>query len=774
MEAPHKKILKAISLEIRKLLEGKYDEQGTLQPGDLAQRLAAIGVRRDRGSLPVDELPHLSPEDVQARKVIDAYLKLREDAGDSRDDAVKELVRETAYTWANRLLALRCMEARGLIDEVVLEKEAYGGRSLEVSRLAKKRPELCAGEDDGRFAVLAQAFERLSGHLPQLFDPQAPGIALRPSAAALKRCFALLSGTEAAKGQDPATSAVFEAPDAFGWAYQYWNTEEKDRVFERVRTEKGAKIAGSDIIPATQLYTESYMVEFLVQNSLGATWMGMHPESQLFEKWDYYVRDADRAPVAEKPVSEISFLDPACGSGHFLLVAFDLLYDMYVEEGIVTEPAAICDSILTRNLYGIDIDARAVQIAEAALWMKAAERVSLAGVSPVEHGDAYRGVPTNLVAAVASHLKGPEWEKFLARFEKEPSVARVLRRFAQSMEHIDELGSLARPAEDLEEIVRQEHKVWEEQVRAQKEANYLFPDLRREALAGQLLFEEISDEQFAFRLMNRARMGLDAFTTEARERGDFQDQFVGRETSIGFKLLDVLGRKYDVVAANPPYMGTSQLSADLLTAVTKYDDAPDLYCALMLRWLDLQASPGMAALVTRSDFLTQAECEAMRATLLAKVSLRVVVRLENRVFADLSNPNAIFFSMQVYAKPMSETARISHASLPESEFDGKANDLLTKIRDGTFRHRTSQSSIQHIPRQPFALNLPEWGYDCYDRFPLFAELAAARQGLITGDTDRFLRYRWEVASLGERWHRYAKVESIAVGLGMTTGRWTGR
>ena len=104
-------------------------------------------------------------------------------------------------------------------------------------------------------------------------------------------------------------------------------------MFERVRTVKGAKIAGSDIVPATQLYTEDYMVKFLVQNSLGATWMLMHPESKLCERWEYYVRDADRAPADNKPVREITFLDPACGSGHFLLEAFDLFYSMYEEEG---------------------------------------------------------------------------------------------------------------------------------------------------------------------------------------------------------------------------------------------------------------------------------------------------------------------------------------------------------------------------------------------------------------------------------------------------------
>ena len=173
---------------------------------------------------------------------------------------------------------------------------------------------------------------------------------------------------------NPVTPIIFESPDALGWAYQYWNTEEKDRIFEMVRTKKGAKIEGADIIPVTQLYTEPYMVKFLVQNSLGAIWMGMYPESKLCDKWEYYVKDADRVAVEKKPVSAITFLDPACGSGHFHLEAFDIFYAMYEEEGILKRPEEICASILNNNLFGIDIDGRSVQIATAALWMKAKER----------------------------------------------------------------------------------------------------------------------------------------------------------------------------------------------------------------------------------------------------------------------------------------------------------------------------------------------------------------------------------------------------------------
>jgi len=745
METAHKKVLKSISLDLRHLLEGAYDAAGRWCPGDLEQRLAAIGVRRDREPVAVDELPHLSPADCKARQIVDAYLELRADAGVGRAEAVAEFVRETAYTWANRLIALRCMEARDLIDEVILQKAAYGGRSLEHHRLAQRQPGLCAGEDDGLLAVLDKVFAEQADRQPMLFDPAAPGVTLKPSAAAIKRCLALLSDSQKVGDQVVATSDVFKAPDALGWAYQYWNTEEKDRVFEKVRTQKGAKIEGADIIPATQLYTEPYMVKFLVQNSLGAIWMGMYPESRLCEKWEYYVRNTERASVEKKPVAEITFLDPAGGSGHFLLEGFDLFYDMYMEEGRITDPEAICRSILENNLFSVDIDARAVQIAEVALWMKAAERAF-----------GFEGKPTNLVAAVASHLKGPLWEKFLAGFESEPSVARVLRKFGQAMEHIDELGSLARPDEDLRAIIHEEHATWEQQVTQKKEANFLFSDMAEDKLSGQLPFHEVSDEEFGERMLYRAKAAIHTFTQDAHAAGNVQNEYLASEAAVGFKLFDVLGRKYDVVAANPPYMGTTQLSPTVSAVVARHANSPDLYCALMLRWLDLQVPNGIAALVTRADYLTQAECEELRSQLLARTSIQILVRLENRVFRDLSNPNAIFFSMQVHSVPRVSSPRLVHISVDSGEFEGKASELANRISLNQTA-LVAQQAFENLPRHSFALNLPEWGYIAYTSHPMFHQFAAARQGLITGDTSRFLRFRWEILKCStKRWKLYAK------------------
>jgi len=270
------------------------------------------------------------------------------------------------------------MEARGIIDEVILQKDAYGGRSLVHNRYGKKNPQVCAGADDGLFAVLFEEFTQRTQELPIVFEPKSPAVALRPSIAALKRTIALLSGRDTARGQDAATDEAFIAPDAFGWAYQYWNAEEQKRVFAMLREKTGAKLEGANVVPATQFYTEPYMVKFLMQNSLGALWMAMHPDSKLCGQWDYYMKDADRASVNPKPVHEITFLDPAQGSGHFHLEAFDLFYAMYEEDAVrgghTLTPREICAAILNHNLYGIDIDGRSVQITTAALWMKAKER----------------------------------------------------------------------------------------------------------------------------------------------------------------------------------------------------------------------------------------------------------------------------------------------------------------------------------------------------------------------------------------------------------------
>ncbi len=642
MEQPHKRIIKAISLEIRHLLEGWYDAAGEFQAGDLEQRLNQIGVWRDKAPKPVEELSHLSDPDRKAREVIDAYLRYREETGVNRSEAVAEFIRESAYSWANRLFALRCLEARSLIDEVILQKEVYGNRSLVHHRFALKNPEACAGEDDGLFAVLFAVFTERAVELPFVFDPDSPAVSLRPSVPAIKRCIALLSGTASGKNQDPAADEIFEAPDALGWTYQFWNTEEKDRVFERLSTLKGFKIAGNDIISVTQLYTEPYMVKFLVQNSLGAIWMEMHTESKLFSGWEYYVSFADRAGCKKRPVKEITFFDPACGSGHFLVKAFDLLYEMYLEEGELTGPDEIAASILNHNLFGADIDDRAVQITRAVLLMRAREKAAeLPGTSLQQFHDNI--IATNIhLPETRDHLK-----QFLNRYPDDRPLAGAIEEVFDGLRNVQEIGTLAQIEEPIEKelkAIKRQSESWKKSGRQQP----LFAEMRT-AVQGDLPLEMESFEDWQTTVIDRLRSH---FATEARSADRLQ-AFFGREAAKGISLFNLLSRRYDVVATNPPYMGSKNMGPELKRYVeNRYRPGKrDLYAAFILRCLEMTSPSGKLAMVTQQSWMFLRSFVEMRAVdedklkdlgtgtfkgLLRDTTIETLAHLGPRAFAEIS------------------------------------------------------------------------------------------------------------------------------------------
>jgi SAM-dependent methyltransferase len=758
VNAKDKVCLKTLTLALRHELEGSRDNGGNLQPGDLERRLDELGIRRDREHIPVDELTHLTEADQWARRVVDAFLESRRAAGVVRAEAVAEYVREAAYTWANRLLALRCMEARGLIDEVILQKEVYGGRSLQHHRLAQRFPERCAGEDDGLYEVLSEEFARQGGELAVLFDPGAPAGALRPSVAALKRCLAILSGTEILKGQQAPSDATFSAPDALGWTYQYWNTEEKDRVFETVRTKKGAKIEGADVIPATCIYTEPYMVKFLVQNSLGAVWMGMHPGSRLFESWEYYVRDAERVPVEMMPVREITFLDPACGSGHFLIEAFDLLFDMYREEGRLAKPEEICAAILEHNLYGVDIDERAVQIAALALAMKAKEKAP--DLLPCR---------MNLVATNISLPLGTDHlEVFLQTYPEDLPLKPALETVLGSLQHAHELGSLLLIEEPIEEDLRKirSRQIAEHELTTEDRQLLLF-SIRATAQTSLPLGLESWDE-WKRRTIERLRAH---FAREAKA-SNLTAALFGQAAERGLSLVDVLSRRYDVVATNPPFLGTKYMGARYKDYLTKRFllTKKDLFSAFLERSMQLCKGTGVAANVSMKSWLYQSAFKKYRASIFKDQSLMTFADLGSYAFdLDLG----LHFGVSVIltclgAWPPSEGHMISGVRCTteegsEAKGQAVADKLAGKVRGG--RYRFPQAELKSVPDAPFCYWLPKKLLEALSSAPNLRGMV--KQGLATTENNRFIRFDWEIPKVNHvlRWFPCAK--------GGTYQKWAG-
>ncbi len=288
-----------------------------------------------------------------------------------------ELVRRAAYTWFNRLLALRYLELKGLLPhgrhvlsdasgtglppEATSEPEALNLPTLPREAALRLK---AAGDAQATFrAVLVAQAGALAKALPKAFGPEGdPLVLLLPDG---------LLGPEGAVRRlvEDLPAEDLERPEALGWAYQYWAAEEKDSVFAAFK--KGRKAGERELPVATQLFTPDWIVDYLVQNSLGRLWMLNNPDSLFAEEMPYYVApEGETEPTLEvSSPEEIAFCDPACGSGHMLLAAFRLLGAMYEEVGYRRRDVPAL--VLASNLSGMEIDARAAQLAELCLALEA-------------------------------------------------------------------------------------------------------------------------------------------------------------------------------------------------------------------------------------------------------------------------------------------------------------------------------------------------------------------------------------------------------------------
>lgn len=515
--------------------------------------------------------------------------------------------------------------------------------------------------------------------------------------------------------------APFASPEALGWAYQFWHEERKNRVFEQARSGRRAKIAGADLRAATQLYTESYMVRFLVQNSLGALWLAMAPHSPLAKQWEFLVRHADRALEPSRAVREITLLDPACGAGHFLLEAFDVFYDMYLDEGEVRSPQEICTSILRHNLYGIDIDPQAVRLAELALWMKAVERAP--GIDCL---------PLNLVAA-DTRLPDDQHsvESFLHEYPKYRDQRQRLAGLFESLRHADELGTL----------------------------------LRIEGTRGV--------DRDAF------ECDLNVWFAKSAIRSGESEEVFGHRTEGGPTLFDLLGRRYDVVVANPPYLGTKHMGPVLRGYLKRHYHAArrDLYAAFMLRALELAKPGGRVAMVTQQSWLFLRTFAALRADpsvkpangfrgMLRETSLEVLAHLGPRAFGEIGGEvvNAAMWVV-LNAAPGENHHLVAMRLIAGDGPAEKRASLLAELKGatGTGRnhYRLRQALLESLPECPVVYWVGPEVLSILGQPLRVANLADVRQGLITSDNDRFVRTRWEVSAMGERWVPYAKAGGYA-------------
>src|SRR6266566_485363 len=599
MQKRHKDLVRTLVTELRHLLVGTVASDGTIIRGDLDRELERLGIAPDGTITPLDAMAKPAPNEQQAHRMAVAQLVYGDES--QRANMRMEIVERAAYSWINRLLALRAMETRGLIDETLRTNPDYDGLPEALFILRQSDPGRAAGADGGRWAVLENACQSQAGSLPGLFALDDPATALRPSTPALIRCMAFVGGVM--PGFILAESdAAFADPDAIGWAYQFYQEEAKARIYVKLGS-GGKTVTRSEIAAATELFTEPYMVQWLLQNSLRRSYHEIYPDSTLPATWDYYVKPDTMDTSTTFDLANLTVLDPCVGSGHFLREAFDMFVAMYREQFHTFSATEIADHILSHHLYGIDLDPRAAQLSALTLYLRARELVRDERRRERKPGPGTYTPPAMNLATTPTSLNEGALQRHLLRHPQDMPLKPLLEGIFSGLEQADILGSLIRPKEYLDNAIAELQRPHTIRMDFDPEE----AELRRTITA------MANHDPLGLRQMLLERVA-DSFKAEAGNADDVSAALFGREVERGVRLLQLLDRRYALVVTNPPYMGSRNMNLPLKKYVEKYypSGKRDLCVAFILRCSELCRPNGMVAMVTPHNWMFLGSFEEVR------------------------------------------------------------------------------------------------------------------------------------------------------------------
>ena len=604
-----------------------------------------------------------------------------------------------AYSWFNRLCAIRYMECKGLLDHgrrVLSSADGSAGLpqileecldidlpGLDASRVAELKLDGNKDEELYRELLLAQC-HALNQVMPLLFEQVSDESEL-------------LLPDNLTKTDSLIRDLVTSIPEEdwsdvqiIGWLYQFYISEKKDQVIGKV-------VKSEDIPAATQLFTPNWIVKYLVQNSVGRLWMMAQPDSTLASEWEYYIQPAEQTDevnaqlkqLIDARISEdgdtlnpesITVLDPACGSGHILVEAYDCLKAIYLERGYRSRD--IPRLILENNLYGIDIDTRAAQLASFALLMKAREDDRRLFSNPPK---------LNIIA-----LQDSQPER--------------LEAFAQ------DLASTGLEKADLRELL----------------------DLFEHASTFGSLIQ--IPQAFAKKLPD-----LETKLNTALESGDIFAQQSAQELLPLVQQAKLLAKQYDAVIANPPYMGTKYLNPNLKNYLKKnylgYEK--DLFSAFMMRDLYFTKPNGQLGFMSPMVWMFITSYEKLRSHFIDNATITSLIQLEYSGFDGATVPICTFTLAKSHIKDFTA----SYIRL--SDFKGSDNqapktlEAIQNPRCGWF-FNSKPDDFKKIPGSPIAYWVSDKVRDVFDISPSLSSIAETRKGMVTGNNENYVRSWYEI------------------------------
>lgn len=613
------------------------------------------------------------------------------------DKGMDAVVESTAYTWFNRLCALRFMDAKGYTpvpvvtprpgatQPAILADAAEGifDPDFGFSRLVRDRVQsvLAGGSGSGANRteaaygeLLVAVCDHYAEAMPYLFGEAAASSLVMPRGLLAEDSIL----TRIVKEMD---DEECETVEVLGWLYQFYVAERKAEF-----NASGDKATADDIAPATQLFTPDWIVKYLVENSLGRLWMLNNPGSALADKMEYYIAPEGETEDFIKVYSpeELTMCDPACGSGHILVYAFDLLFEIYQGEGYF--PEDIPALILQNNLFGMEIDGRAAEIAKFALEMKAREK-------DTSFFDKHIDANVTVLEPVAFEPGMLEGAGPIA------SATELLDAF----EHMTEVGSLYVSAPG--DLVAVDNAI----------ASFSEDDL-----LGACMIKKL------------------------RTMKD---------------VLEALSRRVDCVVANPPYMGSSSFNAWVSDRFKRLypNEKGDLCTCFIKRGLSLAKSNGYLAMITMQSWMFEASYEKMRKQTLSKLYFCSLLQLGIKAFKDIGN-DVVQTCAFALCNTTSDGNKFIAVKLDElKNYEQKQEGFFDK----SLRYCIDISEIRSIPGMPFSSYwaprelLDAW--NCCSYIEEFGTYTGSQN--VTGKNEVYVRLHWEVpcSLIGESyWVPYAK------------------
>ncbi len=728
-------------------------------------------------------------------------------------DGFKQFINEIAFTWFNRLTAIRYMEVNEYLDHSfrVLTKaegaefgegfEILGSAADVAEDLGLNKTEIVDMLLDGNKeeelyrAILLGQCHQLSQAMPLVFGKE--------GFEKLDDATELLLPDNLTKTDSILKDLVNDIPEdnwqqieVIGWLYQFYISEHKDAVIGKV-------VKREDIPAATQLFTPNWIVKYLVQNSLGRQWLATYPDSELQDKMEYYITPAQQSdevieqlkaitPSSIDP-EQIKVLDPACGSGHILVEVYEVLREIYIERGYRTRE--IPQLILTKNIYGLDIDDRAAQMAAFAVMMKAREddsrifsrdiKLNIHSMQSSEHlnidklwddlnleGKHKTGDVEDLFGSPSSVTPAQAGVQRLSKnsnvFTQYYELLKILKTaFIQAKD----LGSLINVSTELDakvsHILRDIAAKERELAKLDKSIKKAEGDLKlinqledeKQQLEAELFTLE-GESQFYQQLTNNYFDLIASLQSILVEKQQATDAAAKEAASILLPFVEqaiILATKYDVAVANPPYMGSKGMNAALkdFAKVHYPNSKSDLFAIFMERVFKFLNEAGYNAQVNMQSWMFLSSFEKMRESLLDTKTFITMAHLGARAFGQISG-EVVQTTAWVLNKKHVDGFQPSFLRLIQGNEEEKKQALLAKQN---LFNETQQDDFKKIPGSPIAYWVSRGLRNKFIGESIGTNTVSDGQTK-TGDNDKYLRQFWEVnfskIGISKKWVKHPK------------------